>query len=404
MENKNIPEVRFAGFSGDWEQRKFQNFTKLSQGLQIAIDKRYLIPGENRMFYITNEFLNPNSDKRYYIKSPAKSVIAGKEDILMTRTGNTGKVVTNVEGAFHNNFFKIAYDNKETAKLFLYYLLNSFPIRKEILARAGTSTIPDLNHNDFYKIKVNIPSFEEQIKIGIFFKQLDDIIDLRQQQLTILRQTKQGFLQKMFPKEGESVPEVRFPGFTGDWKHRKLGENASFLKGQGYSKKDLVENGDAIILYGRLYTSYETRITEVDTYVQRMPDSIVSRGNEVIVPASGETAEDIARASAVDKSGIILGGDLNIIYPDKDIDSVFLALTISNGPPQKELSTKAQGKSVVHLRNPDLKDLELYFPCIDEQRKIGEYFENIDHLITLHQRELEALKETKKAFLQKMFV
>jgi type I restriction enzyme S subunit len=157
------------------------------------------------------------------------------------------------------------------------------------------------------------------------------------------------------------------------------------LKGRSYSKKDLVEKGDPIILYGRLYTNYETKITEVNTYVKGIPDSIISRGNEVIVPASGETAEDIARASAIAKSGIILGGDLNIIYPDPDIDSVFLALSISNGNPQKELSTKAQGKSVVHLRNPDFKNLELFFPCIDEQRKISEYFENINNLITLHQ-------------------
>lgn len=201
------------------------------------------------------------------------------------------------------------------------------------------------------------------------------------------------------------APKRRFKEFqnAGDWEQRKLGGNASFFKGQGYSKKDLVENGFPIILYGRLYTSYETTIREVDTFVKCDSDSIISKGNEVIVPASGETVEDIARASAVANSGIILGGDLNIIYPEENIDTTFLALSISNGNAQKELSTKAQGKSVVHLRNLDLKNLKIYFPHIDEQSKISSYFEKIDNLITLHQRKLDKIKSMKKAYLSEMF-
>ncbi len=114
--------------------------------------------------------------------------------------------------------------------------------------------------------------------------------------------------------------------------------------------------------------------------------SVYSTGEEVIVPASGETAEDIARATAVAKSGFLLGGDLNIIYPNKDISTVFLALSISNGKQQKELSKKAQGKSVVHLRNSDLEHVTISYPCIEEQERIGSVFANFDNLITLHQR------------------
>ncbi|MDQ8445791.1 restriction endonuclease subunit S [Enterococcus faecium] len=193
-----VPEIRFPGFTEDWEQRKFSDFTKLSQGLQIAISDRFTEAGPNKEFYITNEFLNPNNTKKYYIENPSKNVIANKNDILMTRTGNTGKVVTNTKGAFHNNFFKIDYDPQKISKLFLYFLLTSIPIQKEILIRAGTSTIPDLNHKDFYNIKVYLPIFEEQKKIGSFFKQLDDTIALHQRKLDLLKETKKGFLQKMF--------------------------------------------------------------------------------------------------------------------------------------------------------------------------------------------------------------
>ncbi|HBI1885248.1 TPA: restriction endonuclease subunit S [Enterococcus faecalis] len=193
-----VPELRFAGFADDWEQRKFKEFTTISQGLQIAISERYTEPKENRLFYITNEFLNPNSSVAYYIQDAPKSVIAKKTDILMTRTGNTGKVVTGVHGAFHNNFFKISYDESKVNHLYLFYLLNSNYVQNEIRIGAGSSTIPDLKHPNFYRITVKMPEFKEQTKIGNFFKQLDDTIALHQRKLDLLKEQKKGFLQKMF--------------------------------------------------------------------------------------------------------------------------------------------------------------------------------------------------------------
>ena len=201
----------------------------------------------------------------------------------------------------------------------------------------------------------------------------------------------------------KKVPELRFKGFTDEWEERKLGELASFSKGNGYTKNDLVEFGDPIILYGRLYTKYETVIEKVDTFVNKKDNSIISEGSEVIVPASGESSEDISRASVVGKSGLILGGDLNIIKPVNYIDSIFLALTISNGSQQQEMSKRAQGKSVVHLHNSDLKQVNLLYPKLEEQQKIGSFFKKLDNTISLHQRKLDLLKEQKKGFLQKMF-
>ncbi len=174
-----------------------------------------------------------------------------------------------------------------------------------------------------------------------------------------------------------------------------MGDVAKFSKGNGYSKSDLVENGTPIVLYGRLYTNYETTIKKVDTFVVEKENSVFSKGGEVIIPASGETAKDIARASAVENSGILLGGDLNIIEPEECVNSSFLALSISNGDAQKELSKKAQGKSVVHVRNDEIKRLAISFPNRVEQDKIEGYFTNLDHLITLHQRKY--LKGSKYA-------
>lgn len=203
----------------------------------------------------------------------------------------------------------------------------------------------------------------------------------------------------------KKVPKRRFKEFqnTGTWEQRKANDIAEFSKGNGYSKGDLSENGTPIILYGRLYTKYKFAIDDVDTFAEVKNCAVFSKGNEVIVPASGETAEDIARAAAVVKSGVLLGGDLNILRPYNYINPMFLALAISNGNPQKELAKKAQGKSVVHIHNSDIQEVNIHYPTRDEQDQIVNVFTHLDNLITLHQRKLEKMKSLKSAYLSEMF-
>ena len=204
-------------------------------------------------------------------------------------------------------------------------------------------------------------------------------------------------------EEKKLVPKLRFPGFTEPWEQRKLGEMASFSKGNGYFKSDLKSTGIPIILYGRLYTKYETVIEDIDTFADAKEGAVYSLGGEVIVPASGETAEDISIASVVQNPGVLLGGDLNIIRPIENLLPAFLALSISNGSSHREMSKRAQGKSVVHLHNEDLAQIDLKYPSVEEQSKITACINWIDTLITLHQRKLEHLKLKKKSLLQKLF-
>ena len=199
------------------------------------------------------------------------------------------------------------------------------------------------------------------------------------------------------------TPAIRFKGFSDTWEQRKAIDIADYSKGNGYSKGDLTDAGTPIILYGRLYTKYQFAISEVDTFTVPRNGAVYSQGNEVIVPASGETADDIARASAVEKSGVLLGGDLNILRPFDFINPLFLALAISNGEPQKELAKKAQGKSVVHIHNTDIQEVTIAYPSRTEQDRIVSVFRQLDNLITLHQREYEKLHNIKKSMLEKMF-
>lgn len=198
-------------------------------------------------------------------------------------------------------------------------------------------------------------------------------------------------------------PVLMFKGFEGEWEEQKAINLAEYSKGYGYSKSDLSETGTPIILYGSLYTNYQLSIKNVETFVLAQPNSVFSQGNEVIVPASGETAEDIARASAVMNPGVIIGGDLNIIRPNESVVPSFLALSISNGSLKQELAKMAQGKSVVHIHNADIQKLTVTFPSHSEQKLIVEYFSQLDQLISLQEQKHEKLQSFKKAMLDKMF-
>ena len=254
--------------------------------------------------------------------------------------------------------------------------------------------------DSFAPIPCVLPPVREQRKIAEILATQDKAIELQGHKIGELKRFKKGCLERMFPRKGQKVPEKRFPGFTDVWEQRKAIDIADYSKGNGYSKDDLADAGTPIILYGRLYTKYQFAISEVDTFAVPRNGAVYSQGNEVIVPASGETAEDIARASAVEKSGVLLGGDLNILRPFDFINPLFLALAISNGEPQKELAKKAQGKSVVHIHNTDIQEVTIAYPSKTEQDRIVSVFRQLDRLITLHQRKLEEMKKQKKALMQ----
>ena len=209
------------------------------------------------------------------------------------------------------------------------------------------------------------------------------------------------YARMLFPQEGENIPRLRFKGFEGEWIMRQLGTIALFSKGKGYSKNDLQNTGTPIILYGRMYTKYSTLIEDVDTFTTMKPNSVLSKGNEIIIPASGETPEDIACASVVAKEGVILGGDLNIIQlTNSECDSYFTALSITYGDVHKDLAKYAQGKTVVHLHNSEISKVFIaYPPSIEEQRRIVSFFKSLDKQITIQSRQVEKLNQLKMACL-----
>ena len=418
QDNEKKPALRFKGFTDPWEQRKLAELTKtITTGKSVNSDEGEVSDGDIGVLKtscVSYDRFN-SSESKPVVKSEQQLVKCAveKDSVIVSRmntperVGACGYVSTDFPNLFlPDRLWKLKFqDTVDT--YFVYMMLVSSAYKEKITSMAsGTSgSMYNIPKETFLNLQLVIPAkIDEQKQLGKILKKIDTLITLHQRKYEKLVNIKKSMLDKMFPQNGASVPEIRFKGFTDPWEQRKLGEIAVFSKGVGYSKNDLCEEGTPIILYGRLYTKYETCIFDVDTFVKEKAGSVHSKGGEVIVPASGETAEDISIASVVVKPGILLGGDLNIVSPTAEYNSAFLALTISSGATHKYLSSLAQGKSVVHLHNADIQSVSAKFPTKREQEKIHLLFGKIDTLITLHQRKLEKLVQIRKAFAERCFL
>ena len=410
-EDKTVPQLRFPEFTDAWKQRKFGDvLVSIQTGTNKLGSDRNSGQPLLKMGNLQSGYFDLS--KLEFLENKAEPENIVKQGDFFFNTRNTlelvGKGATwfgeSNKYAFNSNIARFTLKDINTG--FFNYLYNTNYVKKQIRARAmGTTSVAAIYPRSLKSVDIVIPNMEEQIKLSNLFMNLDSTITLQQRKLNSLQKLKKGLFQKMFPKNGENIPEIRFPEFSDAWKQRKLSESAKFSKGNGYSKSDVTTKGIPLVLYGRLYTNYETVISNIDTYSELENEgSVVSKGGEIIVPASGETAEDISRASVIKDSGVLIGGDLNIICPSNDIIPSFLALTITYGNVHKEMTKLAQGKTVVHLHNSDLYKIRFFVPSYNEQLRITALFSNIESTITLQQRKLEFLQKLKKGLLQQMFI
>jgi type I restriction enzyme S subunit len=339
-----------------------------------------------------------------------------EKDYKMTRVGDLcynpanlkfGVITLNekINGIFSPIYVTFEINNKLMTNLYAKY----FFIRHNFLSklmRYQQGTVYErmaVSPEDFVRDNINIHTLSEQEKIGSFLSAIDRLIEKQKEKVARIKSLKKGHLQKMFPNNEEKNPKLRIKNFSQDWGLDYLGNLASFKKGKGYSKADICNEGTPLILYGRLYTKYETLISEVETFSEKKKSCLLSKGGEVLVPGSGETSEEIARASVLGKSGFIIGGDLNIIETKKLIEPYFLALLITFGKSHIKLVKKAQGKSIVHLHSRDFYDIPVSFPSLEEQRKISFFFAKIDSYINILEKKVTSIENFKKFYLQRIF-
>jgi len=253
------------------------------------------------------------------------------------------------------------------------------------------------------KCPVIFPPLPEQQKIADFLEAVDEWIENLRAQKESLESYKKGMMQKIFSQE------IRFKDDNGNnfpkWEKKKLGEVATFLKGKGISKNDIVGDGEnKCIRYGELYTEYAEVINDVVSRTNVASDeSFLSKSGDVLVPSSGETALDIARASCVNKANVLLGGDLTVIRLNKNYHGNFFAYYLSNSQ-NRNIARLAQGNSVVHLYPSHLKKIVLSIPSLPEQQKIADFLTSLDNLIESKQQQITRAEQWKKGLMQGLFV
>ena len=376
------PRCFLGSFDFSWEQRKFSELVQIERGGSPRPIDDFITDAPNGLNWIKigdaptqGNYITKTAEKiRPEGLSKTREVHPG--DLILSNSMSFGKpYIMGIDGCIHDGWLLIRNTYGVFDLTFLCHLLGTPQMLSQYRSLAAGSTVNNLNKELVENTVVTIPSITEQRVLGDYLEQLDNLITLHQRECI-----------SFTGRADRLILTANKKRTTSSWEQRKAIDIADYSKGNGYSKGDLTDAGTPIILYGRLYTKYQFAISEVDTFAVPRNGAVYSQGNEVIVPASGETAEDIARASAVEKSGVMLGGDLNILRPFDFISPLFLALTISNGEPQKELAKKAQGKSVVHIHNTDIQEVTIAYPSRTEQDRIVSVFRQLDNLITLHQR------------------
>ena len=359
------PRCFLGSFDFSWEQRKFGEITsKYEDPVPTPHDGYYRLgirshaKGTFHSYVAKGQELETAKMHRVAAGNFIVNITFGWEHaVAITDKNDAGKLVS-------HRFPQFSFAEGMVPEFFRYVIVDEkFRHHLWLASPGGAGRNRVLKLDEMLNYLMRFPSRDEQIKIAEFFRHLDNLITLHQRKCI-----------SFTGRAGRLILTANKKRTTSSWEQRKAIDIADYSKGNGYSKGDLADAGTPIILYGRLYTKYQFAISEVDTFAVPRNGAVYSQGNEVIVPASGETAEDIARASAVEKSGVLLGGDLNILRPFDYMNPLFLALAISNGEPQKELAKKAQGKSVVHIHNTDIQEVTIAYPSKTEQDRIVSVF------------------------------
>lgn len=394
MSNDTRPEIRFPGFTEDWEERKLGELTESFDGKRVPIDSDLRISGKYPYYGATG------------IIDYVDDYIFNGEYVLLAEDGaniimRNYPVAYLTQGKFWLNNHAHIMRMRNGSNYFLVQVLEKIDYKKY---NTGTAQ-PKLNSKIVKNIELKIPHIEEQQQIGNFFKQLDDIIALHQRKLDLLKETKKGFLQKMFPKNGAKVPEIRFPGFTEDWEERKLGELGKTQSGIGFP--DAEQGGSE----GTPFFKVSDMNNIGNEYEMRNANHYVS--NEQIERKKWKPIKDVPAIIFAKVGAAIMLNRKRLVTSPFLIDNNTMAYLFNNtwdiyfGKILFEtinLPRYSQVGALPSYNSSDIENISVKVPVKDEQQKIGTFFKQLDDTIALHQRKLDLLKETKKSFLQKMFV
>jgi type I restriction enzyme, S subunit len=412
-EIKNVPVVRFKGFSDEWVGCELGGLIEITSASRVHKNEwtESGVPFFRSSDVVANYkgIVNEKAFISYelYKELSDKSGCVQTNDLLVTGGGSIGipyLIKTNEPLYFKDADLLWLKNGEKLNGYFLYTFFSTLSFRRYVNSITHIGTISHYTVVQAKSTPIDIPDKDEQDEIGEFLLSLDKLISLHQAKVNKLTKLKKAMLEKMFPKQGADVPEIRFKGFEGAWEEKALCEVFDDLKGTGLSKEKIGVHGkNKCILYGHLFTKFSEVINEIDSRTD-FDEGILSKENDILMPSSTTTTGiDLAKASSLKESGVLLGGDIIILRIKEKGSSDFFAYYLTHGV-NKKIAEVTQGTTIIHLYFSGLKDVLLKVPCPAEQALIGVYFQNLDKTITLHQTELEKFNNLKKACLEKMFV
>lgn len=395
------PQLRFKGFTDPWEQHKLGEVVEMFNGDRgINYPKNNDLVPEGVPFINAGDLQNGqvNLESCKKISKEKFNQLSGAKirrgDILYCLRGTIGKnaLVEFDKGTVASSLVDIRPKNID--RMYLFIILNSnIEYRQRLLNDEGAAQ-PNLSVRNLSKFYIPVPQTKEQHKISVFFKSFNELLTLHQRKLAKLKELKQGYLQKLFPKNGAKVPELRFAGFADDWEERKLGDvfsERSERSGEGELISVTINSG--VVKASELY---------------RKDNSSDDKSNYKKVEV-GDIAYNSMRmwqgASGYSPYNGILSPAYTVIIPKEGNDSKFLAYDFKRYDMIQTFKRNSQGltSDTWNLKFPTLKSVKVMVPSLEEQQRISTFFESLDTTITLHQRKLEKLQELKKGYLQKMF-
>lgn len=377
----------------EWMEKPFNDFMKIKRGASPRPIERYLTKSTDGVNWIkigdaprfgknitsTAEKITPHG--------AVQSVSVYPGDFILSNSMSFGRpYILNIDGCIHDGWLRLYDFQAEANDEFLYYLLSSSYVKKQYEAFAAGSGVQNLNKEVVKKVTVHLPSLPEQEEIARTLSQFDTYIDDLAELIEKKRGIREGAVNDLVSGKD------RLEGFTDEWQESTLSEIGTFLKGASLSKADIANTGTPFILYGELYTTYNEVTYKVFRHTRKTVDEkYYSRVGDVIIPTSGETAEEIATSTCVMIPGVILAGDLNI-YRTTKMDGRFLSFVINHVINQK-ISEKAQGISIVHIHAKEIGKLTVKYPSIPEQTAIADILQAMDE-------EIEALEIERDKIIQ----
>ena len=400
-EQAKVPAIRFAGFTDPWEQRKLGEIVSIGAGAPPSAFSA------GNFLYVKVDDLNESShfqfDSAQRVDANTAVKPIRKGSIIFAKRGAAilGNKVRVLGKTAYIDTNMMALEPRGVDADFLWLFINQTGLYRI----ADTSTIPQINNKHIEPYPVDIPNMAEQQAIGTFFSRLDDLITLHQRKYDKLVIFKKSMLEKMFPKDGESVPEIRFAGFTDPWEQRKLSEVATFGGGHTPPMADPDNYEDGYVLW---VTSQDVKSNYLDRTTTQITEkgakelTLYPAGSLVMVTRSGILRHTLPVAELRKPSTV--NQDIRVILPQGECCGEWLLQFFISHNKELLLEFGKTGTTVESVDFGKIKDMLLYMPSTVEQQQIGDFFAKLDSLITLHQRKLELLQNIKKSLLDKMFV